>query len=101
MIWAADLGIVQGYGGGIFGPDDPVSREQLAAILWRQAGEPSGDVADLDGFADEARISGWARPALSWAVAAGVLRGRDGGVLDPGSAATRAETAQVLMNLLQ
>ena len=99
---AAEKGIVKGYGDNLFGPNDPVTREQLAAILYRYAqvkGQDTAMAGDLSGFADQP--SGWASEPVRWAVGAGLLSGKGGGVLDPTGNATRAETAAMLMRYLE
>lgn len=102
--WAASVGVVSGYGNGKFGPDDSITREQLAAILRQYAGlkgyktEASGK---LDGFADADQVSGWATEAMQWAVSNGLMSGKNGGMLDPKGTATRAETAVILMQFCE
>lgn len=101
-VWAAENGIVKGYGDNLFGPNDPVTREQLAAILYRYAqvkGQDTALAGDLSGFADQP--SGWASEPVRWAVGAGLLSGKGGGVLNPTGNATRAETAAMLMRYLE
>lgn len=97
--WAAAQDIVSGYGGGRFGGDDTVTREQLVTILHRYA-RMSGLVRDvsgnLDNFTDGNRTSVWAQEAMEWAVSCGLQEGKGNGVLDPDGTATRAEVAQVL-----
>ena len=104
VAWAAANGIVEGYGNGCFGPHDPVTRQQLAVILYRYAAFKGLDVsgsADLSGFVDGAQVSRYARPAVAWAVRTGILTGRAGRRLDPDGLATRAQTAAMLMRLLK
>lgn len=99
--WAAANGIVDGYGDGRFGPDDSITREQMATILYRYAAYKGYDVsgrADLSAFADGSLVSSWATDAMAFAVDAGIINGRDDGTLDPTGTATRAEVAQILMN---
>ena len=100
--WAAAQGIVKGYDTGAFGPEDSVTREQLAAILYRYAQAKGYDTTQggmaVREFSDSASISDWAQTAMSWAVNAQVLSGKGNGVLDPQGTATRAEVAQMLMN---
>lgn len=101
VAWGAANGLVNGYGDGRFGPEDPVTREQMAAFLYRYAEYRGDDVTasgDLSAFTDGAAASGWAAEALAWAVEHGILSGKGNGILDPGGTATRAETAQMLMN---
>ena len=100
VIWANTNGIVGGYGGGLFGPDDPITREQLAAILWRYAGSPESSHS-LDAFTDAGQISDWARDAMQWANENGVLNGDGSGHLIPRSNATRAHVAQMIQNFLE
>ena len=98
--WAAAQGIVAGYDTGAFGPEDAVTREQLAAMLYRYAGAPE-PTGGLDGFADKDAASGYAADALCWAVGEGLLTGKDGGRLDPAGTATRAEVAVILMRFAE
>ncbi|OUQ82115.1 hypothetical protein B5E42_10390 [Flavonifractor sp. An10] len=93
--WAAANGYVTGYDNGLFGPEDDLTREQMAAILYRYAGSPA-PAGTLDGFADAASASAYAVDALRWAVGEGLLTGKDGGRLDPTGTASRAELAQIL-----
>lgn len=104
VLWATAAGIVGGYKEGTFGPLDDVTREQLVVILYQYAGKLGADRtgrADLSGYEDATRVSGYAREAMEWAVDLGLLTGRkDGGVvrLEPKGTATRAEVAVVMMN---
>lgn len=100
VAWATARSIIGGYGNGRFGPNDNITREQLAVILWRYAGSPAATDQALD-FTDADRVSGWALDALRWAVENGVLSGKGGGILDPQGYATRAETAQILKNFME
>lgn len=98
VVWASAEGIVGGYGDGRFGPNDNITREQLAVMLWRYAEEP---VASMElTFSDTSQISSFARPAICWAVENGILNGKGGNILDPKGFATRAEVAQMLKNYL-
>ena len=98
VAWASDNGLVTGYGDGRFGANDPVSRAQIATILWRYAGSPSA-VAGQD-FADESSIPAYASAAVDWARANGVVNGTTGGRFDPQGDATRAQVATILRNYL-
>ncbi len=98
VYWAAAKDIVLGYGKGLFCPDIPITREQLAVILWRYEGSRKSEAETLD-FSDAPDISGYAVEALRWAVTNGVVNGHADGRLDPKGTATRAQTAQMLMNL--
>ena len=96
--WAADTGVITGYGDGSFKPDDPVTRQQFAAMLWRSAGRPDAE-AGTD-YADEASISSYAKTAVDWARETGVILGEDGNRFDPGGGATRAQAAVILYRYL-
>ena len=97
VAWASANGIMDGYGAGQFGVNDPVTREQLVAVLYRYAKSPAVTGADLSGFTDAADVSGFAASAMQWAVQTGVVSGAgDGTVLSPKSGATRAEVAVLL-----
>ncbi|MCI8594441.1 MAG: hypothetical protein HFF09_04200 [Oscillospiraceae bacterium] len=95
VAWADEQGYVIGYDRSRFAPDKPITREELAALLWRYAGRPV-PTGSLSAFTDGDEASGYAREALRWAVEQGIVTGRGGGVLDPTGKATRAETAEML-----
>ncbi len=98
VTWAAENKIVNGYGKDKFGPEDPITREQLAAILMNYAKYKGYDVsvkADLGKYEDSKGISNWARDAMSWANAEGLIQG-DGNKLIPTGNATRAQVAAIL-----
>ncbi len=97
--WASEKGIVGGYGNGLFGPDDNITREQLAVMLWRYAGKPVPPNLLLN-FTDANLVSDYAIDAMRWAVDKGIINGKGNGILDPRGYATRAEAAQVLKNYL-
>lgn len=102
--WAAAEGIVKGYSDTMFAPNDTVTREQLATILYRYAAYKGYDVSekgDLTAFVDGEKTSSWAAEAAEWAVGAGLLSGKGGNVLDPTGTATRAEVAQLFLNFSQ
>ncbi len=103
VVWAAENGIVAGMGEGKFAPNEKITREQIAAILYRYSEKAGMDVdkkADLAVFPDAAAISGWAGEALAWANANGYISGvAEGGTvyLRPKNDATRAQVASILM----
>ncbi len=99
VYWARLEGVMEGYGDDRFGPNDPVTREQIAAILWRYAGRPTVG-ASLD-FADEDAIPSWAADAVDWARTSGVIDGREGNQFAPQASATRAEVAMILMRYVE
>jgi hypothetical protein len=101
--WAATNGIVSGYSQGIFGPDDSITREQLATILYRYAaylGLETKSGGNLTGFNDQDRVSDYALEPMSWAVEKGLITGLPGKLLNPGGNATRAEVSAILMRFI-
>lgn len=98
VVWASETGVISGYGNGLFGTDDPVSREQLAAILWRYAGSP--DAEPGNGFADNSSIASYAAGAVNWARATGIISGTTGNLFAPKENATRAQVAAILQNYM-
>ena len=102
--WATAEGIMEGYGDGRFGPNDSITREQLATILYRYAKYKGYDVSasnDLSAFVDADQTGDWAVDAVKWAVGSGLLNGKDGGRLDPQGVASRAEVATMLMRFME
>ena len=104
--WAASEGIVGGYGGGLFGSDDAVTREQLAVILYRYAVYKGYDVSigedtNILSYADFADLSEYAIPAMQWACGAGVITGVTDATLVPQGEATRAQVAAMLMRFCE
>ena len=97
--WAASAGLISGYGDGRFGTNDPVTREQIATILWHYEGSPWAD-SGTD-FADEGQISPWASTAVDWARGRSIISGRSGNRFAPRDSASRAEVASMLMRYLQ
>lgn len=97
--WAAANGIITGYPDGSFGPGDPITRQQLAVILWRYAGHPTADPGQ--DFADEASIAAYAATAVDWAQANGIISGKDGNRFDPSGSATRAQVAVILHRYME
>ena len=104
--WAAKNGIVNGYDSETFGTDDFVTREQMAAILYRYAKyckvDTSGaDTAKFNEFKDKDTVSEWAVEAMTWATGSGLINGMGDGRLAPKNTATRAQVAQIMMNFDQ
>ena len=100
--WAASEGIVGGFGDGTFQPNAPITREQMASILYRYAAYKGDDVsarADLSGYADAP--SAWAEDVMQWAVAEGLLAGVTDDELQPQGNATRAQVAAILERFLE
>ncbi len=101
VAWASANGVVSGYESGLFGPEDQVTREQLAAILYRYAlisGKDTEKTADLSGYTDSVTISTWAPQAVKWAVGSGLISGTGATTLSPRGTATRAQIAVILQN---
>lgn len=102
--WAAANGVVSGVSETGFGPNNALTREQLALILYRFAQYKGYDVtgtSDLAAYADGSSVSGWAAEAMSWAVDAGLISGVGGNQIAPTGTATRAQVAQILMNFCE
>ena len=101
VLWATANNIVNGYPDGSFGPDNSITRQEMAAILYRYAQFKEYDMTaedDLTRFPDGDETAEWAETFVRWAVAEGLLNGGDDGTLDPAGTATRAEVAQIFMN---
>jgi hypothetical protein len=104
VTWANANNIVTGYGGGLFGANDSVTREQMATILHRYASYKHYDTtktADLASYTDAPEIGAWALDALKWANAEGLIAGRTATTLAPGGTATRAEVATILIRFAE
>ena len=106
VTWAASQGIVDGYGGGLFGPDDNITREQLASILYRCAQARGDDVSvgedtNILSYSDAADVAEYAVSAMQWACGAGVITGISESALAPRGEATRAQTAAMLMRFCE
>ena len=105
VAWASASGIVKGYDPGLFGTSGPLTREQLAAILYRYAQYKGydtsvGEDTNILSYEDASEISEYAIPAVQWACGAGVMQG-DGARLDPKGSATRAQVAAMLMRFIE
>ena len=103
ITWAYEQGIITGYGGGRFGPQDNVTRQQLAAMLFRYAKTmdlDGGERATLSAYRDQGQVADWAREAFAWAVAKGHINGTSPTTLSPTGTATRAQCAAILTRML-
>ncbi len=102
--WAASCGVVTGYDDGTFLPSHPITREQIATMLYRYAGRyldlDTSERGDLSSFPDSAQVSFWAQEAIDWAAGTGIMGGFDDGTLKPRNTATRAEVAAMLQRLM-
>ena len=104
ITWTAENGIFAGYSKDKFGPDDPITREQLAAIFYRYADYKGYDLTvkgNLDKFKDADKITDYAKTAMQWAVGNGLVKGKSGNLLDPQGTATRAEIAAMLHRFIE
>ncbi|MFY0389776.1 S-layer homology domain-containing protein [Hominicoprocola fusiformis] len=104
VTWTAENGIFAGYGKDKFGPDDPITREQLASIFYRYADYKGYDLTAkgiLDTFKDTDKITDYAKTAMQWAVSSGLVKGKSGNLLDPQGTATRAEIAAMLHRFIE
>lgn len=106
VTWAASKGIVDGYGGGLFGPDVNITREQLASILYRYAQARGDDVSvgedtNILSYSDAADVAEYAISAMQWACGAGVITGISESALAPRGEATRSQTAAMLMRFCE
>lgn len=99
--WTRSAGIMSGYGNNLFGPDDKITREQLAVVLYRYGSlDDRYDPRILDVFRDGAQVSDWARTAMAWAVSHRLMSGSNNNLM-PRKGASRAEVATILMRYLE
>lgn len=100
--WATEIGLVIGYDNGDFGPEDIITREQMAAILYRYAKYKTGELVGdpLHAYEDAAKISDYAVEAMEWACGAGVIIGTSDTMLSPLDSATRAQIATIMMRYM-
>ena len=104
ITWAAENGIFAGYSMDKFGPDDPITREQLTAIFYRYAdykGYKLTVTGNLDKFEDADKITDYAKTVMQWAVGNGLIKGKSETLLDPQGTATRAEIAAMLHRFVE
>ena len=102
--WAAEAGIVNGYSASAFGPTDPITREQMAAILMNYSeykGMDTSARADLSSFSDAESVNTWAEEAVQWAVSEGLIKGVTADTIQPQGQATRAQVAAILQRYLE
>ncbi len=104
VIWASKNKIVEGYGNGLFGAFDNITREQLSVILYRYAKYMKYDVlstTDITKYSDNDNVSSWASEPIKWMIANGLLTGKPNNIIDPKGEATRAEVATILYRFLE
>ena len=105
VTWAAEVGVVNGTGSSKFRPDDPITREQLAAMLYRYSqykgyDVSAGETIDSLAFSDADTVSAWALPAVKWAYAEEIIQGMGNNLLSPDGYTTRAQAATMLMRFM-
>lgn len=103
VVWAASQGIIRGYDEGFFGPNDMITREQMATLLYRYAEYKGYAVlteGDYSGYPDAGSVTGFAAEAMQWANGSGIIRGNGDGVLAPQSPANRAECAAMIKRFM-
>lgn len=105
VAWCSETNIMKGYGGGYFGPDDSITREQLVSILYRYAQYRNFSNLETTGvelleYNDYASISGYAGGPMQWALKNSIISGKENNMLDPQGIATRAEIAQIIRNFM-
>ena len=99
VIWCTENASVNGYGGGLFGPEDPMTREQIIAVLWRYSGCPETEAGE--DFADEADISAYAQRAVDWSRINGIILGMGENRFEPQRYVTRAQAAVIFQRYFQ
>lgn len=102
--WAAEKGIVSGYGNGTFGPEEAITREQMAQIIYNYAKYKGYDVTaqgNLSQFTDAGELASWSETSMAWAVAKKLISGTTSTTLTPTGTATRAQVAQILKNFCE
>ena len=105
VAWCSETNIMKGYGGGYFGPDDSITREQLVSILYRYAQYRNFSNLETTGvelleYNDYASISGYAGGPMQWALKNSIISGKENNMLDPQGIATRAEIAQIIRSFM-
>ena len=104
VAWAYENGVASGFGDGTFGPNEKLTREQLAVFLYKYAQYKGYDLTitgNIDSFIDKDSVSPWAKDAVTWAVQNGFIAGKDGNKLDPKGFATRAEFAAIIHRFIE
>ena len=101
VIWGSGKEIIKGYDDGRFGPSDRITREQIAALMYRYAGSPAlEEKVDLSGFLDSGEISGYALDVVKWCVGRGLINGMGDGTLAPQGETTRAQCAAIIQRYM-
>lgn len=100
VTWAVKNGIMSGYGGGKFGPNDKLTRQQLVTILYNQAGKPAVS-GDLNKYTDKGSVAGYATNGFLWATANKIVNGTSATTLSPSGTATRGQVATIILNYVK
>lgn len=98
IIWASNNNVINGYSGNIFLPNNFITREELAVILWNKSGKSTENLKEIS-FKDQNEVSDWAKSAVKWIVSNGIMKGNNENLLKPKDIITRAELAQILMRI--
>ena len=101
VTWARKTDVVSGYANGTFGPEDPLTREQMVTILYNAASRPATDTSALDRFSDKDQVADYAVNAFSWAISNSVVSGTSNTTLSPQGTATRAQMAVILTRYIE
>ena len=105
VVWATEAGVVNGMGDGTFAPNDNITRQEMATMLYRywklQGGKYTAKDDVLAGYQDRGEVADWALEAMSWTVQSGIIVGMTPTTLNPAGSATRAQVALVLVNYLK
>ena len=105
VVWATEAGVVNGMGDGTFAPNDNITRQEMATMLYRywklQGGKYTAKDDVLAGYQDRGEVADWALEAMSWTVQSGIIVGMTPTTLNPADGATRAQVALVLVNYLK
>lgn len=104
VTWAYENGVASGFGDGTFGPNESITREQLAVFLYKYAQYKGYDLTitgNIDSFSDKDSVSSWAKNTVTWAVQNKIIAGKDGNKLDPKGFATRAEFAAIIHRFIE
>ncbi|WP_165452532.1 S-layer homology domain-containing protein [Paenibacillus thalictri] len=104
VAWASSNNVISGYGNGLFGPNNDISREQLCTILYNYAKLKGYDISNtknVNAFTDGNNVSSWAKEPMEWAIGSGLISGYENNVLAPGDTATRAQLSTIIQRFIE
>ncbi|MFD0677006.1 MULTISPECIES: S-layer homology domain-containing protein [unclassified Paenibacillus] len=104
VAWASSNTVISGYGNGLFGPNDDISREQLCTILYNYAKHKGYDISstkNVDAFTDGNKLSSWAKGPMEWAIGSGLIGGYENNILAPTDTATRAQSSTIIQRFIE